>query len=102
LHHDTKINPQKLSILLTFKEVLRNGDLFLLLGCQDSLRRTTSGIARGKRKEIKCKANEKNMRGATQEKEQRGLRGLQGTLVVGHCDPYGPWDPIYDPRKTDV
>jgi hypothetical protein len=50
----------------------------------------------------KRKENEKKTRGATQEEEQRGLRGLQRTLVVGNCHPYGPWDPIYDPRKAFV
>jgi hypothetical protein len=76
--------------------------VFGALASQNSLRRTTCGIARGKHKETKCKGNEKKTRGATQEEEQRSLRGLQRTLVVGHCHPYGPWNPIYDPRKASV
>jgi hypothetical protein len=72
------------------------------LASQNSLPRTTCRIARGKHKVKKRKGNEKKTRGGTQEEEQRSLRGLQRTLVVGHCHPYGPWDPIYDPRKASV
>jgi hypothetical protein len=91
--------PRVLVVLSAHLSPWKKTPVFGALASQNSLRRTTCGIARGKRKEKKCEGKEKKTRGATKEEEQRVLRGLQRTLVVGHCNPYAPWDPIYDPRK---
>jgi hypothetical protein len=51
---------------------------------------------------VRKKGEEEKDAGSHTRRITEGPQSAAKTLVVGHCDPYGPWDPIYDPRKAPV